>query len=216
MEIYMIPGREYDSNIYVILGKVPTIIDTGTGFHTREVVNTIQRIIPLTQIRQIILTHEHYDHVGGVHDLVQMSKGTAKIYAHQDAVQKLSEGKSSFAEILGGKIPKITVDVPLSDGAKLIVGDQYYTILSTPGHSLGSLCVYGAKNKVLFSGDTVFADGGFGRYDFPGGNLITLLKSIARLATLDVDDLYPGHGPWVTHHGKEHVLKALKNIQSLV
>jgi glyoxylase-like metal-dependent hydrolase (beta-lactamase superfamily II) len=126
MEIYSILGQDYDSNVYVLPGKVPTIIDTGTGFHTQELVKTIQKIMPFTQIQQILLTHEHYDHVGGVHDFVQMSKGTAKIYAHQDVVQKLSEGKSTFAEMLGGKMPKINVDVPLLDGTELIVGDLPY------------------------------------------------------------------------------------------
>jgi hydroxyacylglutathione hydrolase len=216
MEIYTIPGQEYDSNIYLITGKVPTMIDTGTGLHTRDVIAIVQRVIHLTQIQQILLTHEHYDHVGGVHDLVLMSKGNAKIFAHQNAVKKLREGKSTFAEMLGGKMPKIKVDVPLSENTELQLGNRPYRVLSTPGHSMGSLCIYGEENKVLFSGDTIFAQGGFGRYDFPGGDFNALLRSITRLATLEVADLYPGHGPWVGHAGKEHIVKALRNIQSLV
>jgi glyoxylase-like metal-dependent hydrolase (beta-lactamase superfamily II) len=216
MDIYVIPGQDYDSNIYVIRGKVPTIIDTGTGFHTQEVVEIIQKIVPVTEIQQILLTHEHYDHVGGVLDFLQRSRGNAKIYAHRDVIQKLSEGKSTFAEMLGGEMPKIKVDVPLTEGTELIIGNHPYEILITPGHSIGSLCIYGEKNHVLFSGDTIFADGGFGRYDFLGGDFNTLLKSIKRLATLEVTHLYPGHGPFIEHHGKEHVLKALRSIQSLM
>ena len=216
MDIYTIPGQQYDSNIYVIVGRVPTIIDTGTGFHTQEVVTAIHKIVPLNKIQQILLTHEHFDHVGGVQSLIQMSKGAAKIYAHHDLVQKLSQGKSTFAEMLGGTMPKITVDVPLTDGKELILGNHPYKVLSTPGHSIGSLCFYGEKNQVLFSGDTVFASGGFGRYDFPGGDFTTLLNSIMRLATLDVKNLYPGHGPIVESHGKDHVIEALRNIQSLM
>jgi len=216
MDIHVIPGREYDSNIYLIVGKVPTIIDTGTGFHTREVTDSIKEIISPTQIQQILLTHEHFDHVGGVHDLVLLTKGNAKIYAHQESVHKLSEGKSTFAEMIGGKMPKIHVDVSLSDGMQLMLGDLSFTVFSTPGHSIGSFCVYGEKNQVLFSGDTIFANGGFGRYDFPGGDFQALLSSITRLATLNVTALYPGHGPIVQHHGKEHILKALRSIQSLM
>jgi glyoxylase-like metal-dependent hydrolase (beta-lactamase superfamily II) len=216
MHIYVITGMDYDSNIYVVTGKVPTIIDIGTGFHSNTVLRTIQTYTKLPAIRQILLTHEHFDHVGGVHDLMKATQDTAKIYAHVDVVQKLKEGKSTFAEMLGGTMPKIMVDTPVSGGEHLTVGDESFEILATPGHSIGGLCFYAEKSKVLFSGDTIFAHGGFGRYDFPGGNLQTLLHSIERVADLDVTHLYPGHGPTVEHQGKEHVLKALQSIRTLM
>jgi glyoxylase-like metal-dependent hydrolase (beta-lactamase superfamily II) len=176
----------------------------------------IQKIITLNQIQQILLTHEHYDHVGGAHDILQASKGRAKIFAHKDAVSKLKEGKSTFAEMLGGKMTKLKVDVLLSGGEELTIGDLPFEVLITPGHSIGSLCFYSKSKKVLFSGDTIFADGGFGRYDFPGGDFNKLMNSIERLANLNVSNLYPGHGCIVEHHGKEHILKSLSNIRSLI
>jgi len=216
MDIFTITGKEYDSNVYVVVGKIPTIIDTGTGFYTGMILETIQKIVKLNQIQQVLLTHEHYDHVGGVQDIIQASEGRAKIFAHKDIVSKLREGKSTFAEMLGGIMPKIKVDVPLSDGEQLTIGDQPFEILITPGHSVGSLCFYSKKRQLLFSGDTIFADGGFGRYDFPGGNFHMLLNSIEQLAVLDITNLYPGHGPIVEQHGKYHVLKTLHNIRSLM
>jgi hydroxyacylglutathione hydrolase len=216
MDIYAIPGRDYDSNVYVVVGKIPTVIDTGTGFYAGVILETIQRIVKLNQIQQILLTHEHYDHVGGVQDIVQASKGNAKIFAYKDVVPKLKEGKSTFAEMLGGVMPKLKVDVPLSGGEQLTIGDQPFEVLVTPGHSIGSLCFYSKKRQVLFSGDTIFADGGFGRYDFPGGDFNTLLNSIERLAALEVKSLYPGHGSIVEEHGKDHVLKALCSIRLLM
>jgi glyoxylase-like metal-dependent hydrolase (beta-lactamase superfamily II) len=216
MDIFSIPGRDYDSNVYVVVGKVPTVIDTGTGFYAEVILETIQKIVKLDQIQQILLTHEHYDHVGGVQDIVQASKGRAKIFAHKDVVPKLKEGKSTFAEMLGGIMPKLNVDVPLIGGEQLTLGDHAFEVLVTPGHSIGSLCFYSKKRQVLFSGDTIFADGGFGRYDFPGGDFNTLLNSIERLATLEVKSLFPGHGPIVEQHGKDHVLKALSSIRSLM
>jgi hydroxyacylglutathione hydrolase len=216
MDIYSLPGQQYDSNIYVIVGKVPTIIDTGTGFHTKQVVDSMRKIVPLNQIQQILLTHEHFDHVGGVQDIVIASKGTASIFASKAVVSKLAEGKSTFAEMLGGKMPKIKIDVPLSDGEHITIGNETYEILTTPGHSIGSLCFYGKKSHMLFSGDTIFAHGGFGRYDFPGGDFTTLLNSVTRLASLEIRNLYPGHGPVVECQGKAHVLDSLRNIQSMV
>ena len=216
MDIFTILGKEYDSNVYVVVGKIPTIIDTGTGFYTGMILETIQRIVKLNQIQQILLTHEHYDHVGGAQDIVQASKGRAKIFAHKDVISKLKEGKSTFAETLGGVMPKLEVDVPLSDGEQITIGDQPFEVLFTPGHSIGSLCFYNKKRQVLFSGDTIFADGGFGRYDFPGGDFNKLLNSIEQLAVLDLTNLYPGHGSIVEKQGKNHVLKTLHNIRSLM
>jgi glyoxylase-like metal-dependent hydrolase (beta-lactamase superfamily II) len=216
MDIFTIPGREYDSNVYVVVGKIPTVIDTGTGFYAGAILEAIQKIVKLSQIQQILLTHEHYDHVGGVQDIIQASKGRAKIFAHKDAVSKLKEGKSTFAEMLGGVMPKLNVDVPLSDREQITIGDQPFEVLFTPGHSIGSLCFYSKKTQVLFSGDTIFADGGFGRYDFPDGDFNLLLNSIEQLALLDIQNLYPGHGSIVEQQGKNHVLKTLHNIRSLM
>jgi glyoxylase-like metal-dependent hydrolase (beta-lactamase superfamily II) len=65
--------------------------------------------------------------------------------------------------------------------------------METPGHSLGSLCLYEEKEKVLFSGDTVFPDGNIGRTDMYGGDTPELVRSIERLTKLDVQTMYPGH-----------------------
>ncbi|DAC73276.1 MAG TPA: MBL fold metallo-hydrolase [Thermoplasmata archaeon] len=216
MDIFTILGRDYDSNMYVVVGEVPTIIDTGTGFYTKTIIKTIQKIVKLHQIQQILLTHEHYDHVGGVQELVRATQGAARVFAHKDVVSKLKAGKSTFAEMLGGVMPKIDVDVPLIDGKQLVLGDQPFEVLTTPGHSIGSLCFYSKKCDVLFSGDTIFSHGGFGRYDFPGGDFNSLVQSIERLAKLNVKNLYPGHGSIVETNGADHVSEALINIQALM
>lgn len=216
MVIFTISGREYDSNIYLVLGEIPTIIDTGTGFYSKMIIDTIQKVLPLTKVQQILLTHEHFDHVGGVKDIVEATKGAARIYAHKDIVLKLKAGKSTFAEMLGGVMPKIDVDIPLTESQSLTLGDEIFDVLFTPGHSIGSLCFYSKNSQALFSGDTIFAHGGFGRYDFPGGDFDLLLNSIERLSTLKVTDIYPGHGPIVETNGQDHVLQALCSIRSLV
>ncbi len=216
MDILTILSQDYDSNIYVIIGETPTIIDTGTGFHSHMIIEAIKKKINLHKIRQILLTHEHYDHVGGVQDILRATDGFARVFAHRDIVSKLKEGKSTFAEMLGGVMPNIEVDVPLTENAKITVGDESFQVLVTPGHSIGSLCFYSKKNEILFSGDTIFANGGFGRYDFPGGDFRSLLHSIERLSTLDIKNLYPGHGPIIETCGKDHVLAALSNIRSLI
>ncbi len=215
MKIHCIPGRNYDSNIYVILGEVPTIIDTGTGLHHVEVTREIKRIVDPASIKRIIITHEHYDHCGGVKKIKQLTNG-ADIITHELAADKIEHGESAFARLLGGEMPKIPVDRRVRDGDKLLVGDEECIVIHTPGHTPGSMCLYFPRDKSLVSGDTVFAYGGFGRYDFPGGSLHQLKKSISRLSELDVVNLYPGHDVFIEREGGKHLLMSLRNIKMLL
>ena len=96
MEIFTITGRNYDSNIFLLLGEHPTMIDTGTGLYSKEVLRTIQKFITPSAIEYLVLTHEHYDHVGGVPGIQHASGNNAKVASHQKAVEKLASGKSSL------------------------------------------------------------------------------------------------------------------------
>ena len=213
MRIYKIDGMGYDSNIYIIPGRKNTIVDTGTGLNMKETLYGIKSYLDPEDIDQIVLTHEHFDHIGGANKLKELSD--AKIIAHRDAVDTLKSGKSSFAKLLGAEMPKIELDVIVVDGNKLVLGDEEFEVVHTPGHSKGSICLYNEENGVLFSGDTVFTYGDFGRYDFPGGDFNQLVKSIKRLANLNVRNLYPGHGEHILKDGKNHILMALQNLKMI-
>jgi len=216
MKIHCIYGRNYDSNIYVVTGEKPTIIDTGTGLFNELVIKDIEKIVNLENIEQIILTHEHFDHVGGIKKILEKTDGNTKIISHVDAAGKIESGDSDFAKMLGGVMPKIPVDTKLKEGDKLVIGDETFEILHTPGHTPGCICLYSKESKTLFSGDTVFANGSFGRYDFPGGNPRDLRKSIERLVKLDVVNLYPGHETIVEGEGKKHLELTFKNTRYLI
>jgi len=216
MTIVTIPGKQYDSNVYLLSGKKPAIVDTGTGFHSKELISQLVEHIRIEEITQIILTHEHYDHVGGVPELLHALQQKATILAHQHAVPKLFSGKSSFASLLGGTMPKITVDTPLQGGEHLLLGDEQFEVLYTPGHSIGSLCLYSKTSQSLISGDTVFAYGDYGRYDLPTGDFNALQQSIDKLATLSIQNLYPGHGETIQGEGNSHLQKTYQNIHQTV
>ena len=216
MKIRCIYGHNFDSNIYIILGENPTIVDCGTGLYNGEVARSLKKIIEPTLIRQIILTHEHFDHCGGVKKLYDITGRKAKIIAHSNASGKIEKGESQFAKMLGGVMPKMPVDVKLSEGDTIKIGDETCEVLHTPGHTPGCICLYSAASKSLISGDTVFSHGSFGRYDFPGGNLKQLKQSIERLSELDVENLYPGHESYIEGEGNKHVAMALKNIRYLM
>jgi len=216
MEIICIYGYNYDSNIYLIKGKNPTLVDCGTGFNNNEITKEIKTLIDPSKIKQIILTHEHFDHCGGVKKIFDLTEENAKIIAHINASDKIESGESQFAQMLGGKMPKMKVDLKLKDGDILTIGDESFTTIHTPGHTPGCICLYSKSSKSLISGDTIFSHGSFGRYDFPGGNAAQLKESIIGLSKLDVENLYPGHESIVEGNGNRHIEMTVQNTQYLI
>ncbi|MBS3778590.1 MAG: MBL fold metallo-hydrolase, partial [Candidatus Thermoplasmatota archaeon] len=109
MIVHPINGSGYDSNVFVIPGEKSTVIDTGTGMHNNKVSSQISEYINLNDIYQIILTHEHFDHAGGVKQLFEATDEKAIVIAHKDAVDKIEKGESMFARLLGGTMPQMPV-----------------------------------------------------------------------------------------------------------
>jgi hydroxyacylglutathione hydrolase len=136
----------------------------------------------------ILLTHTHWDHIGGVADLAE---GTgAPVYVSPDAVGALESPLSA---------PGVTIRPyegaqRISGGEVLDVAGIAFEVLDVPGHAPGHLSFY--ADRALFSGDVLFA-GGVGRVDLPGGDWETLLDSIRSLAERYPPEtvVYPGHGP---------------------
>jgi glyoxylase-like metal-dependent hydrolase (beta-lactamase superfamily II) len=141
--------------------------------------------------KYIINTHGHPDHVCGNKRLKE-STG-AEIVMHAADAEFFAQGRiEQFFSQLG--LPASPpADKLVVDGDTLIFGKESLTVIHTPGHTPGGICLYGAPN--LFSGDTLFA-GGVGRTDFPGGSTQELLDSIkSNLLTLPPDTIvWPGHG----------------------
>jgi glyoxylase-like metal-dependent hydrolase (beta-lactamase superfamily II) len=212
MNIFTIAGQGYDSNIFVVLGKVPSIVDTGTGLNTASVVQVLKRFIDPREVKQVVLTHEHYDHVGGIEALLKECDKGVQVIAHQATSDKLHDGHSSFAEMLGGRLPRVKIDLLVDEGDTVMLGDAEVVVMATPGHSRGSICLFESEKKVLFSGDTVFAQGDFGRFDLPGGDYMSLRTSLERIGSLGVGRLYPGHGPVVETEANRHIEKSVYNI----
>lgn len=216
MEIYTLYGVSYDSNIYVITGEKPSIIDCGTGLHHNYIAKQIKEILDPKKIVNIVLTHEHFDHCGGVKKIHDLTGRKAKIISHIDAAEKIEKGESSFARMLGGNMPKMPIDSIVKDNDMLKLGDKKFKVLHTPGHTRGGICLYNKEDATLFSGDTVFAHGSFGRYDFPGGDVKKLYESIKKISELKIVNLYPGHETAVEGDAQTHVKKSLENISYLI
>jgi hydroxyacylglutathione hydrolase len=145
-------------------------------------------------IKYIVCTHAHFDHVGAVPDLKKETG--AKIVIHRDELEIYKSTKDQAA-IWGYELdPLPEPDMFVSEGDKIEVGDLRFEILHTPGHSPGGICVYG--EGILITGDTLFA-GSVGRTDFYGGDMEKLKRSFRRLLSLsDKIKVLPGHGPETT------------------
>jgi glyoxylase-like metal-dependent hydrolase (beta-lactamase superfamily II) len=162
----------------------------------------IPRIITLLAkhsltVKQILITHAHIDHIAGAHRLKRLT-GAPVLYNQNDL--PLVKMMDAQADWLG--IPTPTVEAPddtVEDGSLIAITGLSGSILHTPGHTEGSVCLYLPTQTLLLAGDTLFA-GSIGRTDLPGGNIRKILASIhERLLTLpDEVTVIPGHGPATT------------------
>ena len=160
------------------------------------------------EIDTIVLTHAHYDHIAHVREITRLC-GDATVCIHEADAPGLIDDTRSLAMHFGARSPGIVPDIVLADGDR--VGSL--RVIHTPGHTPGGICLYDEGEKLLFSGDTVFTGGSFGRYDFPGGDRTALAASIERLSALDVEGLYPGHGEPVLRGGRRHIAAAQEALR---
>lgn len=143
----------------------------------------------------ILLTHSHWDHIGDVYKIKESTK--ALVYVHKEDENNLKYPGSDMLPLLS-EVKGVAADGYLKDGQKLRVGDVEITVIHTPGHSMGSVCFYIAKEGLLLSGDTLFS-GSIGRIDFPSSSPELMWKSLKKLSHLPKETrVIPGHGSETT------------------
>lgn len=145
---------------------------------------------------KILLTHAHFDHVLGLTDCARKYGIPACMHPEE---RRTLASNGIFAKNFGFVMPAVEAEfTDLADGDTVTFGNTAFEVLHTPGHTPGGVCYLDKADKVLFSGDTLFA-GSIGRTDLPDGDYDILMKSLIRLMCLD-GDIYviPGHGPATT------------------
>jgi hydroxyacylglutathione hydrolase len=190
---------ETETNAYLLSGgaddpKGCWIVDPGVD--PSRLVETVRR--EGLEPRAIVLTHAHYDHIGGV-DEVERAFGRLPIHLHAAEQAFCEEPMLNLSVFRGTPIVCRAPDHLLAEGDAIPLGSCRFRVLHTPGHSPGSVCLVDDAHDVAIVGDLVFA-GSIGRTDFPTSDPDAMRRSLARIVEELPDSmtLLPGHGPATT------------------
>lgn len=205
MEVSSITTSPYSSNSYLINEKI--LIDP--GMDTDRLIQKIKEITDPESIEIIILTHCHYDHSAAAEAIANICN--AKIAIYKDDAQALKSEEETVSVLFSAPAPNIEPEILYENGDKIELEDtETLNVIHTPGHTPGGISLYEPTSKSLFSGDTVFPNGGIGRTDFAGGSMGQLSTSIEILTELDVTTLYPGHGPVTSDNVNKQIRLSLQ------
>ncbi len=190
MKIERFEAGPLGANNYLLIdNKEAVLIDCSEA--KPEILKALDGI----NLKYILLTHGHFDHVLGVNEMRE--KTGAKVYIHQNDLPRMQETSAIMQTfgVSGVEVPQ--ANEYLKDGDVFGFGDFEIKVIQTPGHTQGCVC-YLVEDK-LFSGDTLFKDS-VGRCDLPGGDFAKMSDSIKNiLFKLDENiTVYPGHGPETT------------------
>ncbi len=190
---------ENNCNCYFIDGDKKILIDPGHEHLFRHVEDGLQRLgIGLKDIDLVVATHGHPDHLEGARKF-----GRPTLFA-------MNKEEYDYLCALAGHYYKVPEpDFFLAEG-ELLVGGESFQVISAPGHTPASVCLYSPAKQALFTGDVVFNQG-IGRTDLPGGSGEMLKASIEKISGLEVEYLLPGHGDPVV--GREAVQANFRGIR---
>ena len=190
MKIHRLILGPIEVNCYILIDEDKKAIAIDPGAESKAILSLLAK--EGATLKEILLTHTHYDHIGAIPDLMKDKDITLRVF-HEES-NWLYNPEKNLSLLLGETMVFPPVDAVFQDGETVGFGGMEMTVIHTPGHTPGSVCFY-HREGILFSGDTLFA-GSIGRTDFPGGNHYQLISSIRnRIFTLPGETVvYPGHG----------------------
>jgi len=196
MQIVNIKGMNnvYSSNVYMVHGEwkkmhdVNTLIDVGSDPSIIDVINSMNMGVGKKKVDQVILTHNHSDHMSILPLIIK------EYHPIVHAFSPFMEGATNV----------------LADGQTILIGDQYFEVIHTPGHSSDSVSLYSATSKVLFVGDTSVIIRGMDNSVYEED----YINAMKKLSQKQVRAIYFGHGDPVFGNGQSLLVESLRNIRN--
>lgn len=194
MQITRMPGGVLNANTYIVgadNGRDVFAIDPTDAVLLDSHLQALGK-----RLCAVLLTHGHFDHTCGVQELLTCR--SVSVYLHPGDAKMLSDPMCNAFHLMfpGTAYTPIESYIPVENGQELALAGLIVKVISTPGHSKGSVCYL--IEDTLFSGDTLFRSG-FGRTDLWGGDQREMIESLRQLRTLPADTVvYPGHGGQTT------------------
>ena len=180
------------TNCYIVQdekSKETMVVDPGGELD--KIINMLDTLN--CKLKYIYLTHCHADHVYCVNQLRAAKGGSVLI--HRDDYEGLKQDYINLASYIG--LDEVYIDdvTRVDDGDLIHIGSMEFKVLHTPGHTMGGSSLYCEKEKMVFTGDTMFR-GTWGRADLPTGSIELIIQSIMNKLLKLPDDtiVYPGHG----------------------
>lgn len=207
MKLHILNLGELRVNCYVVETSPGRCVIIDLGGDTHHLMDFLEN--RRLRLRKILLTHGHFDHIGGVEDVRKMTG--ADVYIHEDDAKMLSSEKYSLAAGMSYcPFTPVTEYTAITGDSIINDGDLSFRVIHTPGHSEGSVCYI--CGDVIFSGDTLFRES-VGRSDFPGSNSIDMNNSLRALSIFPGDyKVFPGHGPSTTLEHERRANPFMKNL----